>query len=697
MASARAKHHRPDASDLPGKRVGGARYLHALAVPALPAETRKRIAEAERVAGLGADDWNVAKIPDRANKVSLLRYAAFFEDPFPALTAAWAVDLDSGQVRRIAYDPEGDPPILHRKELLLPHDHAYRKRFAALTAQMEKHGLFRDASGIGRRKAWMARLVSAGLQVQDHALVADPVAASAQSAIPAPEVHRHKTAISRSSLSTPMQALARHGFLDGEFSVFDYGCGRGDDLHVLQTAGLDAHGWDPHYAPDAPRRETDVVNLGYVLNVIEEPDERLAALRGAFALTRRLLAVAVLTVGRADVSGLTPYRDGFLTSRNTFQKYFTQEEAQDLVVEATSEEAIPAAPGVFFVFRDKIAEQRFLEGRSRRRRDISHLLAIQPPPAAPKQTKTDALIAEHRATIEAVWSRALELGRVPAGDELDPATTEQLEAAGLSVRKAISLAQRIADASALTQAHAQRAADLRVYFALNLFNRRRKYGELPVELQRDVKTFLDSYAEAETAGRMLLYAVSDPQGILQACRDAANAGLGHLFEGHSLQLHAELIPRLPEVLRVYVGCAEKLFGSIDAETTDLIKIHAQSGKLTLLRYDDFLGKALPRLIERVKINIRERHVDYFDHAEDRAAPRLTLKSRYMAADQDGYARQKAFDNQLAAANIVDLSGYGPNAADLARAITRNGYRVAGFDLIPAKTFGTDESSYTQSR
>ena len=666
---------------LPGKRVGGAHYLHADALYHLPDRIREIVAGAERIAGLAQDAWNVVKLAKRENKVSLLCYQAFFDDPFPALAAAWVIDLDAGTVRHYRYNAEGNPPILHRKELLLPFDHPERARFAALTEQLEARGLLDGASGIGRRRAWDAQLEAAGVKVADHMIVDDnKQGGPSVDSVGEPPVARHKTAISRSSLSTPMQALARHGFLDGDLSIFDYGCGRGDDLEVLQAAGLPAQGWDPHYAPDIPKEASDVVNLGYVVNVIEEPSERVDAIQDAFALTGRVLSVAVLTVGRADVSGLTPYRDGFLTSRNTFQKYFGQEEAQELIADATGEEAIPIAPGVFFVFRNKIAEQRFLEGRARRR-DISHLLAIQPPPAAPKQTKTDALLAENRATIEAVWTRAIELGRIPARDELDPANTSALAEAGLSVRKAISLAQRVADASALTEARLQRAADLRVYFALNLFSRRRKYKELPVELQRDVKAFFGSHAEAESAGREVLYTVSDPETILSACKDAAKAGLGHLFDEHSLQLHAELIPRLPEVLRVYLGCAEKLFGAIDPETVDVVKIHSKSGKLTLLRFDDFFGKALPRLVERVKIKMRERDIDYFDHKDDKAAPRLTMKSRYMASDQDGYERQKAFDAQLSEVANLDFSGYGPDAATLVRAITSAGYRVAGFELI----------------
>ena len=560
----------------------------------------------------------------------------------------------------------------------MPPDHPDRHCFATLTSELEKRGMFHEPSKIGHLKSWRSRLETAGLKLHGHNVMTEAYDSPAleEEARLTPDVHRHKTAISRPSLSGPMQALARHGFLDGERGIFDYGCGRGDDVTVLQAAGLDARGWDPHYASDAPLHEADIVNLGFVLNVIEDPQERKKALRGAFALARQALCVAVLTVGRGgDVSSLTPYRDGFLTSRNTFQKYFTQEEAQDLIAAVTGEQGIPVAPGVFFAFRKKIEEQRFLEGRSRRRRDISHFLAITPPPVAPKQTKTDALIEAHRSTIEAVWTRTLELGRVPISEELEGNTHKELENAALSIRKSLQLAQRIADPAALSRAREMRSADLRVYFALNLFNQRRKYRELPAELQRDVKAFFSTHAQAEASGRELLFSISTPQVILDACREAAEAGLGYLFEGHSLQLHAELIPRLPEVLRVYVGCAEKLFGAIDASTADLIKIHAQSGKLTLLRFDDFAGKALPCLVERVKIKMRERDIDFFDYEHDNAAPRLTMKSRYMARDQEGYDRQHAFDSELEGLGIFDLEGYGPSAAELARGLSGAGLQV----------------------
>jgi hypothetical protein len=61
-------------------------------------------------------------------------------------------------------------------------------------------------------------------------------------------------------------------------------------------------------------------------------------------------------------------------------------------------------------------------------------------------------------------------------------------------------------------------------------------------------------------------------------------------------------------LRVYVGAAAAAYG--DYRHADLSKIHIGSGKLSLMRFDDFDGKPLPRMRERVKIKLREQDVDY---------------------------------------------------------------------------------------
>src|SRR6185369_11699503 len=122
-------------------------------------------------------------------------------------------------------------------------------------------------------------------------------------------------------------------------------------------------------------------------------------------------------------------------------------------------------------------------------------------------------------------------------------------------------------------------------------------------------------------------------------------GVGYLDGEHSLQLHASLVARLPAVLRAYVGCAARLYG--EAEGADLVKIHVQSGKLSLMTYDDFTGKPLLRLLERVKIDMRAQRVVFFDYGQEEKVQLLYAKSRYMTPDLERYEEQVRFDAALA--------------------------------------------------
>ena len=130
-------------------------------------------------------------------------------------------------------------------------------------------------------------------------------------------IPRHKTAIHRTDLSRPLKCALRDGLLGCGTSLFDYGCGHGHDLDLCHSQGIAAAGWDPVFRPDVPLQHADVVNLGFVLNVIEDTAERAAALGHAWRLAGRLLVVAaqVHVAGRGHSA--VEFGDGVLTRRGT--------------------------------------------------------------------------------------------------------------------------------------------------------------------------------------------------------------------------------------------------------------------------------------------------------------------------------------------------------------------------------------------
>lgn len=625
-----------------GKRVGRSVYLHRSALPLLPEERQAVVSAA--VVSAGWDSWNVVRLED-GGRVSLLEYQGFEDVPFPPLLESRLVDVD-GRVARRDFRPSPNPPILHRKELLLPPDHPRVPEYAALTAELEAKGLFEDANRIGTRQAWEARLKEAGIVLVGHSTAKLP-------ARPLPQVARHKTAIARQRLSVPMQALVRAGLLLEGRTIFDYGCGRGDDVAALSSAGIDARGWDPHWRPDAELAEAEIVNLGFVLNVIERPEERIETAKRAFDLARVCMCVGVMLVGKGSVAGLRRLGDGYLSNRGTFQKYFTQAEIKALLERALGLEAIAAAPGVFFIFRDKIEEQRYLAGRLRQARDASALIKRALPPHRPRAPRAERTPRQPRLTVAersrdilvALWAVALDLGRLPAEEELPAALTSAVADGAGSVKRAFSMAEKLFGGDGtLEAARDARVSDLTVYFALNLFNKRQAYGELPPELQRDVRAFFGSLKDAEAAGRALLFSLGRPETVGAACREAASQGLGYLGE-RSLLLDARLVGRLPAPLRAYIGCAEKLYGSVDG--ADAIKVHIGSGKVTLLRYEGYADTPLPRLLERVKISLKDQVWDEFAYGDEYRI--LALKSLLMSPDLPGYEAQAVFDADVRAA------------------------------------------------
>jgi hypothetical protein len=358
-----------------GKSVADRLYLHTDYLGQAAPEIRQRLDSAAATAGLAEHVFNLVRFDRSAPSVSLLHYPGFYDDPFPALAASWLVDLGAGTVSYRTYADSLNPPILHRKELLLPADHPRRAEFVALTEACEAIGLFDEPTRIGYRRQWEQLVREKGYRITGHQLV--PIGNlededSETGYEPAPlhagwQAARHLTALQRYGFSAPVQSLARFGLLDGQWSLFDYGCGRGDDVRGLIENGLDAAGWDPYYAADNPVRAAHIVNLGFVINVIEDFDERLEALTRAWSLAETLLVVSVMLANQNDVGGQR-FRDGVMTRRGTFQRYYTQGEIKAFLESALDEEPIPVAPGVLYVFRDKEAEQRFLVDRYRSRR-----------------------------------------------------------------------------------------------------------------------------------------------------------------------------------------------------------------------------------------------------------------------------------------------------------------------------------------
>jgi len=642
-----------------GKQLPDAVYLHESALEALPTPLFNYLNQVQKALNITSNGWNVIKFFKRDFKFSLLNYPNFLEDSYPVLNSSITVDISREIVRENDYSKSNNPPIIHRKETFILKTHPLYNKYVEITQEGEKAGLYENTKRIGFKNNWEAlikkkgyRLVNGRLkkindidinEYQEHSQV---------------EIQRHLTAINRDSLSAPMQAVARHDYLNGDFSIFDYGCGKGDDLRELETHGLNVYGWDPNYLQNEQKRDADIVNLGYVINVIEDRNERIDTLKDAYKYARKLLVVSAMVAGEATINKFKPYKDGVLTNLKTFQKYFTQTELRNFIEQTLDESSVAVGPGIFFIFKDKIEEQLFLSERQTIRRSWKQL-TFREPKVVSKQL--DEKIDKYPELFQEFWTVTQDSGRCPFNDEFE--RSEEIKRIAGSHKKAFNALIKRQGKEELETAKRKRIDDLMIYFALGLFERRTAYSHMPSSLQRDIKAFFSSYTNALDAARELLFEIANTEKINQCCESAyKEIGCGQLNQGHSYIFHKDFVNKLPSLLRIYVGCGQIMYGDFDV--IDLIKIHTTSGKLTLLIYDDFDNKQLPLLRERIKIRFRDQDIDFFDYDDEYEPQPLYNKSLFLRTNSQAYLPQLQFEQNLK--NLVDISqeAYGPSLTEL---------------------------------
>jgi len=649
-----------------GKVLPTATYVHRVEQVCQQGFFGQMLSRLSEHHGIG-EAFNVVKFRTDAPRLSFLQYSGFFEEAHPCLEEAIAIDLNSGRSLRTTYRDSLNPPILHRKELMLAPDHPRSDEFAALTTAEEQAGLYSNTAVIGFRINWERLLAAHGFAIEGHCLIQktghETVAEKGVA------VHRHKTALTRYQLSRPVKTLIEYSQLQPGSTFLDYGCGLGGDIRGLTELGFDATGWDPAYAPDGARKESDIINLGYVLNVIEDPAERLDTLSSAWRFAKRLLVVSA-QIG--DASNEAPraatLNDGVLTQRNTFQKYFGQQELQCYIEDALEVPALPVALGIFYIFREPSDRQSFLQSRSRRKVDWESVdVGLSKPPRPPREVRTARPprpdpFAEHLPLIEQFWSLTLQLGRLPLPQEFDG--NAELSAAFGSPKRALRMRLARNGQQVFERAQAARKSDLLVYLASSHLRKPIPFGHLPDSVKTDISVFFGTYSRGLNEGRDLLHSVADSSNIVLACDEAA---VGWQDE-RSLYVRSSHAGQLPTVLRTLLACAELLYGDINE--ADIVRIHKFSGKVTLLTYSDFQSKLLPQLAIRTKVDLRTARVDVFDHTSDRQL--LYFKERFLDADDPERERLLLISDKLRSLGISDSVFLGPSAVALRQILCDSG-------------------------
>ncbi|MEO1376131.1 MAG: DNA phosphorothioation-associated putative methyltransferase [Cyanobacteria bacterium J06635_10] len=428
------------------------------------------------------------------------------------------------------------------------------------------------------------------------------------------EIERHRAAIYRTDLSRPIKLAVEFEIINRDTTFFDYGCGHGTDVKKLTDMGFKSTGWDPYYKPDAPLNSADVVNFGYILNVIEDTEERIICLKKAWELTGKVLIVAAQVLVNAPSSkNQVAYGDGVVTSRNTFQKYYEQAELKKYIDRTLEVDSIPICLGIYLVFRSEEEKENF-------RAEWYYSRVI-----APRIRLATKRFEDCQEELEPLMKFYTKRGRLPVKGELKPQAEEKILQEFVSFRRAFKIILQATDEAEWDAIAYRRSLDIQVYIALVQFEGKRpRFSKLPAKIRHDIKAFFGTYRDACEVADDKLFSLGQPKIIKAACEKSQ---IGKLTPS-ALYVHIKALGELEPLLRIYEGCASRVFGR--PEETTLIKLHICEPRISYLYYPDFNTDAHPALKTSLVIDLQTFKITRCDYSIRKNPPILHRKETFVS-------------------------------------------------------------------
>lgn len=252
--------------------------------------------------------------------------------------------------------------------------------------------------------------------------------------------------------------------------------------------------------------------------------------------------------------------------------------------------------------------------------------------------------AEHRDVISELLRFAELRGRLPTTAEIS--CGQQLSEEFGTAQKGLAAVRRYVDEQSWAKAEFSRTEDLVVTLALARFTRRPRLGELPSEIQADVRAFFTSYEAACRLADELLFALGNAEVIRRACRQSK---VGKLTP-KALYVHRDALTSLSPVLRLYEGCACAWIGSVDAE---IVKLHYDSPTVSYLKYPAFDSDPHPRLQETTVLNLKHQTMGNQSYNPSGAVPILHRKERFLDPSDPRYEKFASLTRQEERAGLYD--------------------------------------------
>jgi len=450
---------------------------------------------------------------------------------------------------------------------------------------------------------------------------------------------------------------ARQALLDGvlrpEWTVLDYGSGRGGDVVRLAHLGIPAIGWDPHHGGARPNEPQDIVTLTYVINVIEDPAERQAVLSDAWSLSSRCLVVSTrLTWERKQVNG-SAVGDGTVTKKNTFQRLFSPAELRNLVERTTRVRAISPIPGVAYAFRHDGDRLAYLARR-----------------AAPEQVWQEG--EDTQSAIAAVVEFLEQRGRMPEVEETPDALLSLLR--NVPGRKLARLAAEAADPEQIRQGRRRSVLNVLLLLGMEVFNGRSPLQSLPLPVQADVRAFFESYKEACRRADRLLLKLRDDTYLRNVMRNSVGK-----MTPTAIYVHRRAVEHVPVLLKLYEHCGAVAVGR--PGDWDVLKLSHEGRSVSWLGYPDFDRDPHPRLAWSYSVDMRKLEGSYRSYYESGNRPLLHRKHEFLSADDPVALKYRRLTDQEVRADLYAQPHLIGNERGWEAALSGAGVRLQGHRLV----------------
>ena len=201
-----------------------------------------------------------------------------------------------------------------------------------------------------------------------------------------------------------------------------------------------------------------------------------------------------------------------------------------------------------------------------------------------------------------------------------------------SVRRALRLIERGHDPKAWKQIVLSRGQDLLLFLALARFDGRPLFGQLPMEVRRDVKSLFSTYRSACEQADVALLAVGDMTRVQRA---AQRSPVGKVTPA-AIYVHESALDSLPPLLRLYEGCARRYIGRV--EEANLVKLHTTEPMISYLSYPEFESDPHPALAHSMTVHLQTFRLHERDYRSSRNPPVLHRKETFITSDHPLHAK-----------------------------------------------------------